>query len=220
MDDLLAGLRWKDWSFVPTSGPARKRTELGLNVVLFGYLGFTFLAALGLYLFSAARYSARAAASVPTAFWISTAAVLIGGECLRRAVKAVRRERQGRTRSLVAAAAVCGVAFAAGQAVGIGQMLADYRAVEVPRIPLPGGGSYVDPDAPIATPLTGVTAMLVLLHGAHFVGGLIALAVAVVRTFAGRYDHEYHGGLTLTARYWTFLDVSWLVMLATFYFTL
>ena len=220
MDDLLAGLRWKDWSFVPTSGPARKRTELGLNIVLFGYLGFTFLAALGLYLFSAARYSARAAESVPTAFWVSTAAVLIGGACLRRAVKAVRREKLRKTRGLVAAAAVCGVIFAAGQIVGIGAMLEHYRPVAVEQIPLPGGGSYIDPDAPIATPLTGMTAMLVLLHGLHFVGGLIALAVAAARTFAGRYDHEYHAGLTLTARYWTFLDVSWLVMLATFYLTL
>ena len=220
MSDLFPGLHWKDWSFVPSSGPAQRRTQMGLNLLLFGYLGFTFAAALILYLFTAARQTARVAESVPAAFWVSTAAALIGGECLRRSVRAVRREQQRKTRRLVAVALACGAVFAIGQGAGIVQLLTRFEPSETPRVVLPDGSSYLDPNAENAGSLTGVTAILVGLHALHFAGGLATLIVAAVRTFAGRYDHEYHAGLLLTARYWTFLDVAWLVMLATFYFTL
>ncbi|QDT16853.1 cytochrome c oxidase subunit 3 [Alienimonas californiensis] len=220
MSDRFAGLRWKDWSFVPTSGPAQRRTRMGLNLLLFGYLGFTFLAVLILYLFTALGRDARPAESIPTAFWFSTVAALVGGFCLRAAVQAMRRERQRAARGLVALALLSGVGFGVGQAVGVWQMLDDYRPAVRPSIAAPGGGSYLDPDAKVALPMAALITTLVALHGAHFLGGLCVLVVAAVRTFAGRYDHEYHAGLLLTARYWTFLDVSWLVMLATFYLTL
>ncbi len=220
VSDRFAGLRWKDWSFVPTSGPAQRRTRMGLNLLLYGYLGFTFSAVLILYLFAALGRSSRPVESIPTAFWFSTVAVLIGGWCLRAAVKAVRRERQRATRRLVATAVICGAAFGVGQVVGLWQMLADYVPAVAPRIDAPGGGSYVDPEADVALPMTGLITIIVALHGLHFLGGLALVVFAAARTFAGRYDHEYHGGLLLTSRYWTFLDVSWLVMLTTFYFTL
>ena len=239
LDDVLSGLRWKDWSFVPTSGPARRRNELGLNLLLFGYLGFTFASTLLLYVIAAVRNTGRAAESVPWAFWASTVAVLAGGVCLRLAVKAVRRERQARTRRLVWAAFACGTAFAVLQTWGLAQLVDGYHSIPAATkvetvnrdgVPTPltvvnedGEIEFVrvpDPDAPIRTPLTGVVAMLVLLHGLHFVGGLLVLGVAAVRTQRGRYDHEYYGGLQLASRYWSFLDGSWLVMLAAFYFTL
>ncbi|MFH5802538.1 heme-copper oxidase subunit III [Alienimonas sp. DA493] len=220
MSDRFAGLRWKDWSFVPSSGPAQRRTRMGLNLLLFGYLGFTFLSVLILYLFAALGRDLRPAESVPPAFWVSTVVVLIGGFSLRGAVHAVRRERRGWARGLVAFALVCGVAFGVAQTIGVGQLLENYRPVARPSIAAPGGGSYLDPNAQVALPMAGLITILVALHGAHFLGGLLVLFVAAARTFAGRYDHEYHAGLLLTARYWTFLDVSWLVMLATFYFTL
>ena len=238
-DDFLPGLRWKDWSFVPTSAPARRRNELGLNLLLFGYLGFTFASTLVLYAITAARNTARAAEHVPWAFWASTVAVLAGGVCLRLAVKAVRRERQRTARRLVWTAFACGTAFAVLQTWGLASLVSGYHAipaatkavtVNVDGTPTPltifnedgelEVATITDPDAPIRTPLTGVVAMLVILHGLHFVGGLLVLGVAAVRTSRGRYDHEYHGGLTLASRYWTFLDVSWLVMLGTFYVTL
>ncbi|NNJ24816.1 hypothetical protein [Alienimonas chondri] len=221
MTDRFAGLRWKDWSFVPTSGPAQRRTRMGLNVLLFGYLGFTFLSVLILYLFAAlGRASQPPAEAVPPAFWFSTVAVLVGGGCLRWAVRAIRRERQRTARRLTAAAVVCGLAFGAGQAIGVSQLLEDWHPAERPRVEAPGGGTYLDPDAKVALSMAGLVAILVALHGFHFLGGLLVLFLAAARTFAGRYDHEYHAGLLLTSRYWTFLDVSWLLMLATFYFTL
>ncbi|MEM9703828.1 MAG: hypothetical protein AAF907_15425, partial [Planctomycetota bacterium] len=219
--DRFVGLQWKDWSFVPSSTPAQKRARMGLNLLLFGYLGFTFAAVLILYLFaSLGRSSSPPGEAVPVAFWISTAAVLLGGFCLRFAVGAVRRERQSRARKLVATAVVCGVIFGIGQTVGVWQMLENYEPVERPRVVVPGVGSYLDTSAEIPTPMAGLITILVALHGFHFLAGMMAVSLAALRTFAGRYDHEYHAGLLLTSRYWTFLDLSWIVMLATFYFTL
>ena len=237
-DDLLPGLRWKDWSFVPTSAPARRRNEMGLNLLLFGYLGFTFAATLAAYAFLAVRSSARSSESLPWQFWGSTVAVLAGGYLLRLTVRAVRRERQRRAARLVWSALACGCLFAGLQTWGLYSLAADYHAIPAATkaltvnrdgVPTPltldvaGRAEAVvvlDPDAPVRTPLTGVVAMLVLLHGLHFAGGLGVLGWVAAQTQRGRYDHEYHGGLTLAARYWTFLDVSWLVMLATFWWTL
>ena len=135
-------------------------------------------------------------------------------------MRAIRRERQRSARRLVAAALLCGAAFGVGQVWGLAQLLGDYTPAAVPRIDGPGGASYLDPNAVVPLPMAGLVTILVALHGLHFTGGLAVLAVATARTFAGRYDHEYHAGLLLTARYWTFLDLSWLVMLGTFYLTL
>ena len=224
MSELLPGLRWKDWSFVPTSVPARRRNELGLNLLLFGYLGFTFAAALLLYLITSARNTGRSSESLPWEFWVSTPAVLCGGVCLRLAVRAVRRERQARARRLVWAAVACGVAFAVLQVRGFASLIDGYHAIPVKTVTIDVGTDVpvrvADPDAVVRTPITGVAGMLVLLHALHFVGGLLVLGVTAVRTLMGRYDHEYFGGLHLAARYWAFLDVSWVILLGVFYVTL
>ena len=220
LSDVLPGLRWKDWSFVPSSAPAQRRNELGLTVLLFGYMGFTFASAVLLFLITASRHSGRTEETVPAAFWWSTGFVLAGGWCLRRAVRAVKRERQALARRCVAVAVICGAAFAGLQAWGSAELIDGYHAAALPTIPQTDGSRLPDLDAPSRTPLTGVAIVLVTIHGLHFVGGLIVLALAAARTFAGRYDHEYHGGLKLSARYWTFLDVAWLAMLAAIWWSL
>ena len=219
LSDAFPGLRWKDWSFRPTSGPAQRRNELGLSFLLFGYMGFTFLSALLLYCITAAGHAGNTDAGVPAAFWVSTLFVLAGGWCLRRSVREIRRERQARVRRFTAAALLCGVLFATFQVWGSAELIRGYHAVKVPRVALEGGGSVLDVNAPAATPLTGVAVVLVAIHALHFLCGLGVLVYTTIQTFAGRYDHEYYGGLKLSARYWTFLDVIWLVMLAALWLT-
>src|SRR5579884_2348978 len=50
------------------------------------------------------------------------------------------------------------------------------------------------------------------VHGLHLLGGLVALAVVLVRAARGRYTPEAHGGLTAFALYWHFLDVLWVYL--------
>lgn len=73
---------------------------------------------------------------------------------------------------------------------------------------------------PVATlRLEGLLFVLILLHALHFVAGMIALTVVTRRGLAGRYDHEYHGGVRMCALYWRFLDVVWIALFGTFLIT-
>ena len=78
-----------------------------------------------------------------------------------------------------------------------------------------GGTSPRDPAAG-QVGLDGLLFMLILLHALHFVGGMVALTIVTVRSLAGRYDHEYHGGVKLCAVYWRFLDVVWIALFGSF----
>ena len=208
---LRENLQFKDWSYRPTSTPAQRRNAFGLNLV-FAFVGVTFASALLAYAFARFSLGAPRGSAVPPAFWASTACGLAGGWCLRHGVRAVRRERQRRFRGLLVAAGVLGVGFAVCQFVGFLQIAGRHEVVTRSLI---GDDRGTDP----GSALNGVLAAIVLLHAAHFLGGLIVLFVTVGRALRGRYDHEYYFGVVLAARYWTFLDVVWVVMLACFAIT-
>ena len=111
----------------------------------------------------------RGGAAIPPPFWAGTACGLAGGWCLRHAVRAVRRERQRRFHRLMLAAAVLGVGFALFQALGVWTIAS--RHVAVPGRP---------------SSLNGILAAIVLLHAAHFLGGLAVLGVTVRRALRDR----------------------------------
>lgn len=54
--------------------------------------------------------------------------------------------------------------------------------------------------------------LLTALHAAHVLGGLVAAAVVLRRTYAGLYGPTSHGGLWRMAAYWHFLDAVWIVL--------
>ncbi len=54
-----------------------------------------------------------------------------------------------------------------------------------------------------------------IITGAHFVhviSGLLALLIAAVQSFRGKYGPKNHHGLRRTAIYWHFLDLLWLYL--------
>ena len=61
----------------------------------------------------------------------------------------------------------------------------------------------------------GFLVVLILLHAAHVVGGIVYLAMVTVKAHRGGYDHENYRGVFHAALYWHFLDVVWLVMFGT-----
>ena len=54
--------------------------------------------------------------------------------------------------------------------------------------------------------------MLTGLHAAHVIGGLVLLAVVLVKAIHGRYGSGHHEGITYAAMYWHFLGVVWVVL--------
>ncbi|MDQ3331760.1 MAG: cytochrome c oxidase subunit 3, partial [Planctomycetota bacterium] len=185
----------------------------------------------------------------PWILWVSTAFAVVGSGFLWRALRSVRRERQDLFRPQLVAAFLLGAAFCVTQTIGLSFVLRDHLAVMRARPPAPaateqppqrptiivpplGGlpqGLPSNPapmaDYPVRTRpemtlhLEGLLFVLILLHALHFVAGMIALTIVTRRGLAGRYDHEYHGGVRLCALYWRFLDVVWIALFGTFLLT-
>jgi cytochrome c oxidase subunit 3 len=133
---------------------------------------------------------------------ISHGALLAGSVCLHLAQRQVRREHQLAFRGWLAGACVCGGAFVALQSYGLWQLVTWHL------------------QSANSSRLWVFLFFLVGLHAAHVLAGVLVLGVVTVRAFHGRFDHEFHPGVTLCGRYWHFLDAVWLVMLLVFLITL
>ncbi len=235
-------LRAKDWTFSATSRAAQRRNELALNILI-ASLAMFFVAALFGYLIIRFGYGRRAPeVRLPLVLWLSTALALAGSEFLRRALRSVRRERQDLFRPQLLCAFLLGAGFCLSQSVGLTFVLQQHFAVmrarpanvsedTRPSVSLAlrtGRGAEVAPAGSATTTtsranvergesrLEGLFFVLILLHALHFVAGMVALTLVTRRGLAGRYDHEYHAGVKLCARYWRFLDVVWIALFGTF----
>jgi heme/copper-type cytochrome/quinol oxidase subunit 3 len=132
---------------------------------------------------------------LPTAFWMSTALLVIISLLLVAAKRAVDGDRSAQLTRLLGAASVLGVAFVLSQVSGWVRMAA---ASQLPQNNLYLFGVYV----------------LSFLHVLHVVGGLIPLVWVALRSKSGRYTAEDHEGVTDVAMYWHFLGIVWLGILA------
>lgn len=151
---------------------------------------------------SNAGLSSSARLSMPPSLWISTAALLGTSVALAIAQVGVKREKQLRMRRWLAVACSLAILFLFVQSWGLVDIF-DRHFDQINK----------------QISLYGIVFSLVLLHAIHVLGGIFVLGVSTVRGFRGKYDHECHRGLKLCTVYWHFLDVVWLVMLATFLLT-
>jgi heme/copper-type cytochrome/quinol oxidase subunit 3 len=162
----------------------------------------------------------------PKTLFLSTALLLVGSGTMTAALRAVRREHQRRFRWLMAVSTLLAFAFLAVQTPALASMVNTYAKEkgELPKNPQSVSSSDDREHLRVITKNAGsrtgqlyaVVVSLVVLHALHVIGGLLPLAVATVRAFQGRYDHEVHEGVSLCAMYWHFLDVVWIVLFGAF----
>ena len=168
---------------------------------------------------------AHGAIHPPRSLFVSTILLIVGSVTMSAALAAVRREQQTRFRWLMAASALLAFGFLTIQTPSLGILLDDY-AREKALLPTPPhtGNTADDQEFLRAIPKSAgsrlgqlyfVVVSLVVLHALHVIGGLVPLAVATVRAFKGKYDHEVHEGVTLCTMYWHFLDVVWIILFGT-----
>jgi heme/copper-type cytochrome/quinol oxidase subunit 3 len=148
------------------------------------------------------RVSSLAPIGLPPSLWLSTAALLVTSFCLSRALRSVRREKQLSMRRWLLASSVLGFVFLAVQGWSVMEIMDAHLAALEKRMSL-----------------YGVVFFLVALHAVHVLGGMFCLATVTIRGFQHRYDHECYRGIKLCSTYWHFLDVVWILMLATFLWT-
>ena len=139
---------------------------------------------------------------VPLTFWLSTLALIFVSGFLQRAVWCIRREQQIWFRRWLVGAWIAALAFLAVQWSGMNNLWGiHFTAVD---------GS---------TKIYGICFTLAFVHALHVLGGMVFLAWVIYQGYRNRYDHERNFAVEHCAAYWHFLDVVWVCMLLTFYFT-
>jgi cytochrome c oxidase subunit III len=131
---------------------------------------------------------------LPQFFWYSTVAIIASSVTIYLAEKAFKQREMKKYRGLVIATLVLGVLF-------IGFQLLGFRDLWNQQITLTGNVSY------------SFMYVIVGLHAAHVIGGLIALIVLFAKAFSTKTRIYNSVPVELVGTYWHFVDVLWIYLL-------
>ncbi|MBF2709361.1 cytochrome c oxidase subunit 3 [Flavobacterium soyangense] len=139
---------------------------------------------------------------LPTAFFFSTVVILGCSLTFYLAKKAIQKDNQKATTSLLFATLALGILFVILQFVGFGQIVAN-------------GYYFTGAESSITTTFLYIVTVVHLLHLA---GGLIALLIIIYKQLKHKYNSTQTLGIELGAMYWHFLDLLWVYLFLFLYF--
>ena len=131
---------------------------------------------------------------LPLAFWYSTAAIVLSSITLYLAGRSFKEREMQKYRSLMMATIILGVLFIAMQILGFNQLVK--QGV--------GLGKTVSVD---------FLWVIVGLHAAHVIGGIIALLVLFSKAFSNKTRNYTTVPVEVTSTYWHFVDILWIYLL-------
>ncbi|MDP8904422.1 MAG: cytochrome c oxidase subunit 3 [Chloroflexota bacterium] len=186
--------------------------EQGINTALLGmllFIGSEVMFFAGLF---AAYFNARAAAPAwppaglenvvaPNLLVITATTILvISSFTMQWGVWRIRRgDRAGMNRALIVTL-VLGVLFLGMQAYDYWELLThEHFGIN--------SGIY----GTLFYTLTG-------FHGAHVFGGVVGIAIILLRGLAGQFSARHHVAVEAVSAYWHFVDVVWIALFFTLYF--
>jgi len=139
---------------------------------------------------------------LPTAFFMSTAAIILSSVTFHLAKKAIQKDNRNATTSCLLLTLALGILFVILQFVGFGQIVAQ-------------GYYFTGSESTITTTFLYVVA---LVHLLHLAGGLISLLIVIYNHFKQKYNSSQTLGIELGAMYWHFLDLLWVYLFLFLYF--
>ena len=139
---------------------------------------------------------------LPTAFFISTIAIIGSSVTFHLAKKAIQKNNQSATTQFLLATLALGIAFVVLQFVCFGQIVAN--------------GYYFTGAASSIT--TTFLYIVTVVHLLHLAGGLISLLIIIYNHFKQKYNSTQTLGIELGAMYWHFLDLLWVYLFLFLYF--
>ena len=183
--------------------PVDRRVKQGGWLFLGSLLVFFFSSILlyGIYAHSR-RGDIENQVPLPGAFLISTVCLIAISFLVHAATRTVRRDQFRTTAWLLGISTLAAIIFTVVQCIAMVEMLL-------------GPAMFSGPGKGVA----GMVVVLAILHALHVLGGIIALGIVATRSAVGLYDHERHWPVDFAAHYWHFLDLVWICMILTFFFT-
>ncbi|MNF26288.1 Cytochrome c oxidase subunit 3 [compost metagenome] len=139
---------------------------------------------------------------LPTAFFISTIAIIASSVTFHLAKRAIKKDNQTATTRFLLATLALGIAFVVLQFVGFGQIVEN--------------GYYFTGAASSIT--TTFLYIVTVVHLLHLAGGLISLLIIIYNHFKQKYNSTQTLGIELGAMYWHFLDLLWVYLFLFLYF--
>jgi cytochrome c oxidase subunit III len=188
-------------------------SDQGINTAMLGmllFIGSEVMFFAGLF---AAYFNARAAAPdwppagmeqiiVPELFpiWLATAILVLSSFTMQLAVWRIRKgDRTGMNRA-IAVTLLLGVIFLGLQAYDYWHLLDHY-----------GFGINSNIYGTLFYTMTG-------FHGAHVLGGVVGIAVILLRGMSGQFSARHHVAVEAVSAYWHFVDVVWIALFFVLYY--
>ncbi len=180
-----------------------RRNEQGAWLFIISLAVFFFSCVLLYAIYVVTRVAAPGGFSQPFVLpinFITTTVVLIAiSICLHLSVGAIRRERRVDVWRYIIIASILNIVFFGMQSTGMLTMIERLQE-----------SNQQDKS------LYGFTFLMVLIHALHVVGGSAGLVFIMFGLSRESYDHERYWPIKFCAIYWHFLDVVWVLMLASF----
>jgi len=136
---------------------------------------------------------------LPRSFVPSTILLLGVSGALEWSLRAARSNRSNGVRVASIAALIMGLLFMAIQSEGMYQLVTAASEARSLR-----------------NSLYALTFVLAFLHALHVLGGVVGLVIAAINANRDKYDRERNFALRFCTLYWHFLDVVWIMLLASF----
>ncbi len=134
---------------------------------------------------------------LPGVFWVSTAAIIASSVTIAMAIRSFKQREMSRYRLLMGITTVLGIAFVALQWMG-------FNALWDKAVTFKGAGA-------------GQFLYVIFgLHAIHVIGGVVALIVMFIKTFAGKVKLYSSIPVEVLGTYWHFVDLLWIYLLVFF----
>jgi len=169
----------------------------GIVSLIMGFAGWT-----SAYIVSSKREDWVSDMELPSAFFLSTAIIILSSITYLIAKKAVAKDNQKMGTVFLLVTLVLGITFISLQFVGFSQMLVN-------------GYYFTGPTSNIKM---SYVFLIAAVHIAHVVAGLISLLVVLVQQLRKKYTPENMLGMELGATFWHFLDFLWVYLILFMYF--
>lgn len=169
----------------------------GIISLLMGFAGWT-----SAFIVSSAREDWLADFQLPSAFFYSTAVIILSSFSYMLAKSAVQKNEHKTGSNWLLVTLLLGVVFIVLQFMGFSEIIAQ-------------GYNFTGPTSNITM---SYIFLIAAVHVFHVVAGIISLVVVLVNQLKGKYSPDNLLGMELGLTFWHFLDLLWVYLMLFFYF--
>ena len=139
---------------------------------------------------------------MPKAFFVSVVVILLCSVTFHLAKLSIKKDNRKATTNYLLATLVLGFLFVFFQFQGFSEIVKQ-------------GYFFTGPESNITTTFLYV---VTVVHLAHLFGGIISLLIIIYNHFKQKYNTTQTLGIELSAMYWHFMDLIWVLLFLFFYF--